>query len=329
MTQFRVLQQICGSQFYDHLVLGTTFWETVDEGVAVDREQEFFSVADFFGDMKDLGAKAARVHQTRESCLKTLKMFDGNRAEALKVQEEMSSECDIASLDAMKELSLETQRLKMEQEQEKEKQREKAAREQRKHEQRVMEEEAKARELLQHQEEEEQQRNEQEQERIREMERRSHQQRQAEAAAEKRRKAQQLKDLEIARRKHEEQQERDRKAAEELRQAQEAERRRQENQTQQLVVQLQLQQAEIARMSRMSLQHRSHVSSTCPHDGSWLTFMSQIISEKGCCQNAHGVTPYMVTQYWSRSLLSRTMIAYRTDGNRMLAMQSGGLRLVL
>jgi len=128
MTQTRVFEKLCGPGFLEHVILGTTFWETVSLREAEDREDELFSTSGFFGDMKAFGAKPARVYKDRESCLKILEMFAENQGAALRVQEEMLS-CTARSTDAFSILTAEMAALKIDQENEMQRKREAAARE--------------------------------------------------------------------------------------------------------------------------------------------------------------------------------------------------------
>jgi predicted GTPase len=54
--QFRVLQALCGDDFYENLLLGTTFWGKVDEDEGAAREASLCETRNFFGEMMELGA---------------------------------------------------------------------------------------------------------------------------------------------------------------------------------------------------------------------------------------------------------------------------------
>ncbi|KAI1107417.1 P-loop containing nucleoside triphosphate hydrolase protein [Jackrogersella minutella] len=163
MAQLRVFEQLCGPDFYQNIVLGTTFWETIDEQTAVERENEFYTTAGFFGDMKDLGAKTARIYRSRDSCLGALNMFAGNSFAALKVQEEISvNGTDIRSTTAMQALSEEASKLKIKQEEQLRIERDEAERKVRENEERIKAAEERRARVLEAERQEEEERCEQE-----------------------------------------------------------------------------------------------------------------------------------------------------------------------
>ncbi|KAK0706214.1 P-loop containing nucleoside triphosphate hydrolase protein, partial [Lasiosphaeria miniovina] len=88
MTQFRVLQELCGDEFYRNLILGTTFWSRVSEEVGRDREANLLEVKNFFGEMKDEGARYMRIPDDREGCLAILENVSSNQRRQLKAQKE-------------------------------------------------------------------------------------------------------------------------------------------------------------------------------------------------------------------------------------------------
>lgn len=88
MTQFQVLQALCGDDFYHNLVLGTNFWSKVSEEVGRSREANLLEVKHFFGDMTDMGARYVRIPDDREGCLTILEAISSNQRRQLQVQGE-------------------------------------------------------------------------------------------------------------------------------------------------------------------------------------------------------------------------------------------------
>ncbi|MCJ1314184.1 hypothetical protein MMC25_007864 [Agyrium rufum] len=90
MNQIRVLKELCGSEAFDNVLLGTTFWEEVELAKAEAREEELFSTDCFLGDMKDFGAKPTRVYQDREHCIELIQSFAVKERKALKIQRDLA-----------------------------------------------------------------------------------------------------------------------------------------------------------------------------------------------------------------------------------------------
>lgn len=148
MVQIRVFKEFCGSDSYHNVVLGTTFWETIDESEATPREHELFSTPGFLGDIKDLGATTARVRKDRQSCIELVQSFADNEPVALKIQKDMAAGAGgFNSSDAAVALAPEIHQLRLDHDRELEEERRKAQEEEARRAQQEAEEEARRRQI--------------------------------------------------------------------------------------------------------------------------------------------------------------------------------------
>jgi hypothetical protein len=258
MSQLRVFEKLCGPDFYENVVLGTTFWEVIDPDVAVQRESQLFSTSNFFGFLNDFGARTTRIYQAPEACFEVLHMFAGKSAIPLQIQSELANGVQFRSTGAAHALSADMSQLWREQEAELRAQLEDFERREREHAEKakLLEEERTRRYKEQGKEADRRARQEQKELRVREREKEA--QRQAEAAAEQQRLRRERERAEQVRQEREKQTKQEAKAAEDLKKARAEELRRE--QQRQKALQEERDLLEQARVSRVPLVHRSHVS---------------------------------------------------------------------
>ena len=119
MTQMRVFKELCGTESYQNVVLGTTFWETVDMADAKTREKQLFSTPGFLGDMIDFGVKTVRISKDREVCIKLVKYFAEKDPVPLRIQTDVAAAAGgVDASRAAAALSAELEQLRLEQEKE-------------------------------------------------------------------------------------------------------------------------------------------------------------------------------------------------------------------
>ncbi len=90
VTQFRVFKALCGEDFYGNVVIGTTFWSRVNPDEGRQRQEELFGDGGFFGDMRKLGARTARISESRTDCIRLVEQFAAYKRAGMKVQREMA-----------------------------------------------------------------------------------------------------------------------------------------------------------------------------------------------------------------------------------------------
>ena len=127
MTQIKVFKGLCGTDNYQSVLLGTTFWEGMNLSEAETRHNELLSSPGFLGDVKDLGARTARVYKERDACINLVKSFAEKPPAALKIQKEVAAANGaLNSSAAAAALSPELHRLRLQQEKDLAKQRRQA-----------------------------------------------------------------------------------------------------------------------------------------------------------------------------------------------------------
>jgi hypothetical protein len=76
---FDMFKRLCGKECFKSVVLGTTFWDTVDEKTGKLREQELQDIDDFWGEMRKKGSHYMRHDQGAVSANKILDYMISNR----------------------------------------------------------------------------------------------------------------------------------------------------------------------------------------------------------------------------------------------------------
>jgi hypothetical protein len=258
MTQLRVFEKLCGPDFFEHVVMGTTFWEAIDADTAVDRETEFFETANFFGYLKESGARNVRLYQTPESCLEVLEMFAQNSRAPMQIQTELANGMELGATGAALALSSDLAQLRTDHDEELRVQREQNEQAERETAERAQAEEETTRLRLEAQRLEEDERRRREEWRLRETERENQRRRREEAAAERRRREEEQRRAEIAETKRKEQLKREAEAAENFQKTRQEEARRAE--ARRLAIRKESDRLALIRHSKVSLQRREHVS---------------------------------------------------------------------
>ncbi|CAF9907857.1 MAG: hypothetical protein ALECFALPRED_004023 [Alectoria fallacina] len=88
MLNFGVFQRMTGPACSDNIVLGTTFWDSVDEQLGVERQLELQTVPEFWGSSFDQGSKIMRMND-KGSITQLLHRLAGSDPVTLKIQDEM------------------------------------------------------------------------------------------------------------------------------------------------------------------------------------------------------------------------------------------------
>ena len=88
MLNFQVFQCMAGPACSKNIVLGTTFWDSIDEQLGAERQLELEMVPEFWGSAFDRGSKVMKMND-KCSITKLLHTFAENRPVTLRIQEEM------------------------------------------------------------------------------------------------------------------------------------------------------------------------------------------------------------------------------------------------
>ncbi|KAF3921632.1 hypothetical protein AA313_de0208306 [Arthrobotrys entomopaga] len=91
LRNLRVFRKLCGDGALENVVLGTTFWDLVDDMQARIRESELAETPEFWGDMLKRGSRMVKISWTdRDLGLEILSGFVQKTPVTLRVQEEVS-----------------------------------------------------------------------------------------------------------------------------------------------------------------------------------------------------------------------------------------------
>ena len=89
MRSLRMFRKLCGEEFMENVVLGTTFWDAVGEEAGAAREKELLETEGFFKEMIDRGCDTVRISDSREECLGLLSRFATKRPSVMRIQQEL------------------------------------------------------------------------------------------------------------------------------------------------------------------------------------------------------------------------------------------------
>ena len=89
MRNLRMFRRLCGEEFMQNVILGTTFWDAVGEEAGAAREKELLETEGFFKEMKDRNCDIVRISNDRGECLKLLSRFAAKQPSLMCIQQEL------------------------------------------------------------------------------------------------------------------------------------------------------------------------------------------------------------------------------------------------
>jgi hypothetical protein len=89
LRNLRIFRKPCGDEFMENVVLGTTFWDVVDEETGAAREDELLQTDGFFKDMNERGCDVVRISDDRNTCLELLSRFAAKPPTVMRIQQEL------------------------------------------------------------------------------------------------------------------------------------------------------------------------------------------------------------------------------------------------
>jgi hypothetical protein len=89
LRNLRMFRGLCGDEFMRNVILGTTFWDVIDEETAVARENELLETEGFFKEMKDRGCDVVRISEDSDKCLDLLSRFAAKQPSVMQIQQEL------------------------------------------------------------------------------------------------------------------------------------------------------------------------------------------------------------------------------------------------
>jgi hypothetical protein len=89
LRNLRMFRKLCGDEFMKNVILGTTFWDVVDEETGAAREDELLQTDGFFKDMKERGCDVVRISDDRNTCLELLSRFAAKPPTVMRIQQEL------------------------------------------------------------------------------------------------------------------------------------------------------------------------------------------------------------------------------------------------
>lgn len=91
LQNFRAFQRLCGEDNFEHIVLCTTFWDTVEEVTGVAREKELCENPEFWAKMMGQGSQVVRIRDYAQS-KDVLMQMSRKSTVTLEIQKEMVEE---------------------------------------------------------------------------------------------------------------------------------------------------------------------------------------------------------------------------------------------
>lgn len=91
LLNFRAFQRLCGENNFEHIVLCTTFWDTVEEATGVAREKELCENPDFWAKMMGQGSRVVQIRDYAQS-KNVLMQMSRKSTVTLEIQKEMVEE---------------------------------------------------------------------------------------------------------------------------------------------------------------------------------------------------------------------------------------------
>lgn len=89
LRSLRMFRMLCGDDFLQNVILGTTFWDIVDLETGTSREKELLETDGFFKEMKDRGCDVVRISDDRDECLDLLSRFAAKQPSVMRIQKEL------------------------------------------------------------------------------------------------------------------------------------------------------------------------------------------------------------------------------------------------
>jgi hypothetical protein len=89
LRNLRMFRKLCGEDFLQNVILGTTFWDIVGEETGTARENELLETDGFFKQMKDRGCDVVRITDDRDECLELLSRFAAKQPSVMRIQKEL------------------------------------------------------------------------------------------------------------------------------------------------------------------------------------------------------------------------------------------------
>ncbi|KAI0100424.1 P-loop containing nucleoside triphosphate hydrolase protein [Nemania sp. FL0031] len=90
LCHLSMFRELCGPDYYKHVVLATTFWSKVQRHVGVKRQEELAQKDEFWGKLKRQGAEIVELPDNRQLCIELLlRLARTHSAAPLQVQVEL------------------------------------------------------------------------------------------------------------------------------------------------------------------------------------------------------------------------------------------------
>jgi len=117
LSNLRLFRSLCGSDNLANVILGTTFWDTVDDAVGQRRENEFRTNPQYWKMLVEKGSRLVRVQQDRASNLQILTDIARNNGKFVtQAQKEMLAGKAMSETTAAQSMNAEIEALRQENE---------------------------------------------------------------------------------------------------------------------------------------------------------------------------------------------------------------------
>ena len=104
LRSLKVFKSLCGSENFDKIVLGITWWDQEDAEKALARERSLREAPEFWGDMIKGGARVEHILHDRDHCMQLLQSLSDNPKTTLRIQDEMAKGKDALHTTAAEEM---------------------------------------------------------------------------------------------------------------------------------------------------------------------------------------------------------------------------------
>lgn len=90
LRSLKVFKGLCGSENFDKIMLGITWWDQEHPKIALAREKTLCETPEYWGDMIRCGAFVERISHDKDHCVQLLQKLSHNPKATLRIQDEMA-----------------------------------------------------------------------------------------------------------------------------------------------------------------------------------------------------------------------------------------------
>jgi hypothetical protein len=110
LSNMRMFRRLCGPDFYENVVLATTFWGSINPALGAQREKELCDNKDFWGQLVESGSQVVRLAEDEESSRRLLLSLARKDRSVLEAQKQMQAGKSVGDIAAFHRVAAECER---------------------------------------------------------------------------------------------------------------------------------------------------------------------------------------------------------------------------